>query len=490
MTISSTVRNNSASSANKDSAKTTLTVSQLNRQARLTIEQKFNQVWVIGELSNFARPRSGHWYFTLKDDNAQVKAAMFANRNRQVQLRPTDGQLVIIRGRVSLYEGRGDFQIIVDHMEAAGEGALRAAFDALKQKLSTEGLFSEQNKQSLPDIPQHIVVISSATGAAIRDVLAVWRRRFPLLKVTLLATEVQGAAAEPGIIEAFAKVEKLIAIDHLPPQAVLLTRGGGSLEDLWAFNLEAVARAVHKCSIPVVSAIGHEVDVTICDFVADLRGATPSAAAELMVPDHQELDILLTHTNHRLNNAWSTKQQMLNLKLRNMRLQLRNPEQILQQANQRIDELASRASNCLFTILKNYQHGISQQHQRLLSVGPQRQLERAHVALEHTRQALFRALHNQHSNRQIRLQAATRMLHSLSPLPTLGRGYAMVRESDSDKGPGQVLSHIAQIAVDDIVSTQLQDGHFKAHVFEVTSGDKTESSPANSAPTHPPKPAE
>ncbi len=214
---------------------------------------------------------------------AQVRCAMFANSNRRVQMQPADGQQVLVRGRVSLYEGRGDFQIIADQMEPAGEGVLRQAFDALKIKLADEGLFDRDRKQSIPDLPKHIAVVTSPTGAALQDVLAVWQRRFPILKVTVIPTAVQGPEAESQVLNA------LNAASKLAPDAILLTRGGGSLEDLWTFNLESVARAVASIQIPIVSAIGHEIDIAITDFVADLRAPTPSVAAELMVPDGQEM---------------------------------------------------------------------------------------------------------------------------------------------------------------------------------------------------------
>ncbi len=260
-----------------------LSVTDLNRQARMTIEQRFNQIWVSGELSSFARPSSGHWYFTLKDAKAQVRCAMFANANRRARLQPANGQQVLLRGRVSLYEGRGEFQIIVEHMEPAGEGALRAAFDALKRQLDAEGLFDTTRKRALPDMPQHVAVVTSPTGAALKDVLSVWQRRFPALKVTVVPTAVQGADAEVDIRTALQRAAALA------PEVILLTRGGGSMEDLWVFNAESIARSIAALEIPVVSAIGHEIDVSITDFVADLRAPTPSAAAELIVPDGDEL---------------------------------------------------------------------------------------------------------------------------------------------------------------------------------------------------------
>ena len=324
-----------------ETAKTVLSVSELNRQARITIEERFNQVWVMGEMSNFARPRSGHWYFSLKDESAQVRCAMFANRNRAVSMQPGDGQLVIVRGRVSLYEGRGDFQIIVDHLEPAGEGALRQAFDQLKVKLAGEGLFSSDRKQPLPEIPEHIAVITSPTGAAFRDVLAVWARRFPALRVTLIPTAVQGNEAEEQLVAAINQAA------GLEPDAVLLTRGGGSLEDMWSFNLESVARALAACPCPTVSAVGHEIDVTICDYVADVRAPTPSAAAELMVPSADDLLRVLAHHHRQMQLLWHRYHKMQALTVANLRLQLPSPQQVLERAYQRVDDANARLNQGL-----------------------------------------------------------------------------------------------------------------------------------------------
>ena len=249
-------------------------VSELAHEARILIEEQFDLVWVEGEISNFRRPASGHWYFTLKDRSAQLRCAMFAGRNRQVRFAPEDGLQILIRGRVSLYEPRGDFQVIVEHAEPAGEGALRQAFEALKAKLADEGLFADERKRPLPAVPRHLAIVSSASGAALQDVLHVIERRFPALTVTLLPVSVQGNEAEGQIRRALSRV------DQVGADVVLITRGGGSLEDLWAFNLESVARAVAACPIPTVVAVGHQTDFVIAEFVADLRAPTPTAAAK------------------------------------------------------------------------------------------------------------------------------------------------------------------------------------------------------------------
>src|SRR5690606_35272474 len=260
-----------------------LSVSQLNRRAKQLLETHLPLLWVEGELSNVSQPSSGHWYFTLKDDQAQVRCAMFRNRNMLVRFKPQQGQQVLVRARVSLYEGRGDYQLIAEHMEEAGTGALQRAFEALKAKLGAEGLFDEARKRPIPTLPRHIGVITSPTGAAIRDVLTVLERRFPSIPVTVIPVAVQGKESAPQIVRALELANRCGLFDVL-----LLTRGGGSLEDLWSFNEEAVARAVAASQLPVVCAVGHEVDFSIADFVADLRAPTPSAAAELMTPDGED----------------------------------------------------------------------------------------------------------------------------------------------------------------------------------------------------------
>ncbi|MFW6093559.1 MAG: exodeoxyribonuclease VII large subunit, partial [Pseudomonadota bacterium] len=313
-----------------------LSVSALARDARLLIEEHFQLVWVRGELSNFRRPGSGHWYFTLKDEQAQLRCAMFAGRNRAVRFRPQDGAEVIVRGRVSLYEPRGDFQVIAEHMEPAGEGALRAAFEALKERLSAEGLFDPERKRALPVLPQRLAVISSASGAALRDVLHVIERRFPALEVILLPVAVQGEQAEGDVLAALERVPQL------DPDVVLLTRGGGSLEDLWTFNTERVARAVAACPFPTVSAVGHQTDVTITDFAADHRAPTPSAGAELITPDRRELLGSLTDIEARLARELHADVRGHRRHLQHLRARLVDPRRRLAQQMQRADELDER----------------------------------------------------------------------------------------------------------------------------------------------------
>src|SRR5688572_18903449 len=270
-------------------------VGRLNAEARMLLESGLPALWVEGELSNFAAPSSGHWYFTLKDRDAQIRCAMFRTRNGGVGFRPKDGQHLVVRGRVSLYEPRGDYQLIAEMMEDAGEGALKREFDRLKAKLSAEGLFDAALKRPLPAMPRRIAVVTSPTGAAVRDVLHILARRFPPAAVLVVPTPVQGAAATESIIAAIDTAANRGDID-----VIILARGGGSIEDLWCFNDERVARAIRRTSVPVVCGVGHEIDFTIADFAADVRAPTPSGAAELVVPDRRALLATLTGTENRL----------------------------------------------------------------------------------------------------------------------------------------------------------------------------------------------
>jgi len=434
-----------------------LTVSQLNKQARLTIEERFQLIWVTGELSNFARPRSGHWYFTLKDTGAQVRCAMFANSNRRVQMQPADGQQVLVRGRVSLYEGRGDFQIIADQMEPAGEGVLRQAFDALKIKLADEGLFDRDRKQSIPDLPKHIAVVTSPTGAALQDVLAVWQRRFPILKVTVIPTAVQGPEAESQALNA------LNAASKLAPDAILLTRGGGSLEDLWTFNLESVARAVASIQIPIVSAIGHEIDIAITDFVADLRAPTPSVAAELMVPDGQEMLQNIDGEFRHLNVLMASQLREHQLTLDKLNLRLVSPESYLQQAWMRLDDIASRLQRSAGQTLAGANNQLDNLGARLSNQSPSFALAIAKEKLQRLKNGLDSGINRHLQSQTNSVAIMARMLDGMSPLHTLGRGYAFIRDNAN-----ALVTKTEYAKVGDSVTAQLQDGTIAATVTGIT----------------------
>ncbi|WP_163027328.1 exodeoxyribonuclease VII large subunit, partial [Pseudomonas viridiflava] len=313
-----------------------LTVSQLNGRARVLLEDVFSSIWVEGEISNLSRPASGHVYFTLKDSGAQVRCALFRQSAARVRQALKDGLQVKVRGKVSLFEGRGDYQLILDTVEPAGDGALRLAFDALKAKLSDEGLFSAERKVALPLHPQRIGIISSPTGAVIRDIISVFRRRAPRVELTLIPTAVQGREAINQIVRAI----KLA--DSRGFDALILARGGGSLEDLWCFNEEAVARAIDACVTPIVSAVGHETDVSISDFVADVRAPTPSAAAELLAPDSSDLHRRVDNLHRRLVSRMQDRLMRERLRLEGISRRLRHPGERLRQQSQRLDDLDMR----------------------------------------------------------------------------------------------------------------------------------------------------
>ena len=403
-----------------------LTVSALNRQARLLLEGRFNQVWVRGEISNYRRPGSGHWYFTLKDDGAQVRCAMFANRNRATQVQPTDGAEVLVRGRVSLYEGRGDYQIIVEHMEAAGEGALRAAFEALKGRLAAEGLFNSDRKRPLPRFPTHLAVLSSRSGAALRDVLSIVGRRFPSLRVTLLPVAVQGADAERQLLGAMRR------LPALNPDVVLITRGGGSLEDLFAFNSEPLARAIAACPVPTVAAIGHETDFTIAELVADLRGPTPSAAAELVTPDGTALAGQFDELGQRLSRASTTRIELANHGLAALRARLSDPRQRVQQLMQRADELDERLRRAANNRTQHYSTRINGLRRSLWLLQPTGRINEYRKLVKRLAADGERLIANQVRSGRADLAALTRTLEAVSPLATMDRGFAIVTRPNGE----------------------------------------------------------
>jgi len=326
-----------------DTPRHVLTPSSLNRLVRDLLGDALPQVWIEGELSNVAKPASGHLYFTLKDSGAQVRCAMFKMKASVLRFRPVDGMQVLLRAKVGLYEPRGEFQLVAEYMEPAGEGALQREFEQLKARLDAEGLFDPARKRALPRYARRIGVVTSATGAAIRDVLSVLARRWPLADVEILPVPVQGREAPPAIVAMLRKASASARYDVL-----LLARGGGSLEDLWAFNDEAVARAIHASAVPVVSAVGHEIDFSIADFVADLRAPTPSAAAELLVPDAVAVDRHLRQLQQRLATLQQRRMQGNAQRVDHLlaRLQAQRPQARLQRDRERLVHLhaASRSS--------------------------------------------------------------------------------------------------------------------------------------------------
>ena len=436
-----------------------LSVSQLNRKAKQLLETHLPLLWVEGELSNVSQPSSGHWYFTLKDEQAQVRCAMFRNRNMLVRFAPRQGQQVLIRARVSLYEGRGDYQLIVEHMEEAGFGALQRAFEALKLKLANEGLFDDAYKQPLPSLPKHIAVITSPTGAAIRDVLSVLNRRFPAIPVTVIPVAVQGKEAAPQIVRAIDLANRAGLFD-----VVILARGGGSLEDLWPFNEESVARAIHASELPIVSAVGHEVDFTIADFVADLRAPTPSAAAELLVPDAE--DWLETFAGYEilLQEAIERKLQSFKQRLEWLRTRLRHPGERLQQQAQRLDGLELR-------LVRAVDHQLLRCHTRLNTLvlrqkplQPRLRINQLSQQVSQHHATLVKNMQRHLRAQQQRLAEAARLLQTVSPLNTLQRGYAIATDSHH-----KVITNSSQVAPGDSINARLAEGELQCRVEKILS---------------------
>jgi exodeoxyribonuclease VII large subunit len=434
-----------------------LTVTQLNRKARQLLETHMALLWIEGELSSFARPSSGHWYFTLKDSGAQVRCAMFRNRNQLVKQPPQQGQQVVVRARVSLYEGRGDYQLIVEHMEDAGQGAMHRAFDEMKMKLLHEGLFNEDRKQPLPKLPNHIGVITSPTGAAIRDVLHVLERRFASIPVSVFPVAVQGNEAAPQIVKALDTANRLSDCDVL-----IVGRGGGSLEDLWPFNEESVARAIAASRIPIVSAVGHETDFTIADFVADYRAPTPSAAAEVLSPDGEALLQQFCSMELLLEEAMQRKLQWQEEKLAYLQARLQHPGQKLQAQSQTLDFLENRLQQAMEQKLQRGEHQLQHLHGRLQATDPAPYILHLGEKLEQFNDKLNTAMSHQLQNRQQQFAQQVALLNSLNPLNTLQRGYSVTRDLK-----GKVIHSTSQLQVDDEIETTLAEGTVVSKVTQI-----------------------
>ncbi|MCO6412321.1 MAG: exodeoxyribonuclease VII large subunit [Thiogranum sp.] len=434
-------------------------VSRLNREVRALLESGFARLWVEGEISNLSRPASGHLYFTLKDAGAQVSCALFRNSAIRMGFVPENGMQVLVRAQVSLYEARGNFQLIVSQMEEAGDGALRRAFEQLKNRLHSEGLFDDARKRPLPRLPRRIGVITSPSGAAVRDVLTVLRRRFPAIPVIIYPVQVQGAGAAQQIVAALRTAQQRAECDVL-----LLTRGGGSLEDLWPFNEEIVARAVYDCAIPVVSAVGHEIDVVITDFVADRRAPTPSAAAELLSPDRSEIDARLCQLENRLARLLGQHLQQRRDRLAWLegRLQQCHPGRRLQQQAQRLDELEQRLRRAWTHRSAGLRSRLEALVGQLHRHSPAQQLQRLDNLTAQLAQRLKYCIHIQLSWRREKIAVLSRALDAVSPLATLQRGYSITLGSD-----GSIMRNASDAGIGDTLETRLAKGRLVSRVTEI-----------------------
>ncbi|ECG7133465.1 exodeoxyribonuclease VII large subunit [Salmonella enterica subsp. enterica serovar Uppsala] len=441
------------------------TVSRLNQTVRLLLEQEMGQVWISGEISNFTQPSSGHWYFTLKDDTAQVRCAMFRNSNRRVTFRPQHGQQVLVRANITLYEPRGDYQIIVESMQPAGEGLLQQKYEQLKAKLQAEGLFDQQYKQPLPS-PAHCVgVITSKTGAALHDILHVLKRRDPSLPVVIYPTAVQGDDAPGQIVRAIELANARGECDVL-----IVGRGGGSLEDLWSFNDERVARAIFASRIPVVSAVGHETDVTIADFIADLRAPTPSAAAEIVSRNQLELLRQIQHGQQRLEMAmdYYIANRTRRFTQLHHRLQQQHPQLRLARQQTVLERLRQRMNFALENKIKQANQRQQRVSQRLSQQNPQSRIYRAQTRIQQLEYRLAENIRARLSAQRERFGNVVTHLEAVSPLSTLARGYSVTTATD-----GKVLKQTKQVKTGDVLTTRLSDGWVVSEVKGVTAAKKT-----------------
>jgi exodeoxyribonuclease VII large subunit len=430
---------------------------QLNVLARDLLESSFSQVWVEGEISNFSRPASGHLYFTLKDDRAQVRCALFKQKAMYLRFIPRDGLQVLVRGRLTLYEARGDYQLVLEHMEEAGEGALQRAFVELKARLTAEGVFDDARKRPLPAYVHRLAIITSATGAAIRDVISVLSRRFPLIHVDILPVAVQGDGSAKEIRDMLAHANANAAYD-----AILLTRGGGSLEDLWSFNDETLARDIAKSKTVVISAVGHEIDFSLSDFAADIRAPTPSAAAELLVPEKSELAARIEQIKNRLHAASQRLQQSRQQRVDEsfLRLRLHDPQTRMAQARQRLLQAQQH-------LAKNFQL-LAQAKLARLRIAmaglerqqPQQILQRHQLRLSTLNQSLHSAAARQLQTKIAHLRELGRGLSAVSPLATLSRGYAIIRREDD----GSVVRDSNEVKKGEALIAQLQTGKIHLEV--------------------------
>ncbi|OGT72400.1 MAG: exodeoxyribonuclease VII large subunit [Gammaproteobacteria bacterium RIFCSPLOWO2_02_FULL_57_10] len=440
-----------------------ISVTSLNRMARSLLENHFPNVIVEGEISNLSMPGSGHWYLTLKDEGSQIRCAMFRNRNMSARFRPRDGMQVIVRGRLSIYEGRGDYQLIADAIEEAGDGALRRRFEMLKQKLAAEGLFAEERKRAMPEHVRHIGVITSATGAVIRDIVSVLGRRFPAIRITLIPVVVQGTEAPAAIVRAIAIANR--RREELGLDVLIVGRGGGSLEDLQAFNEESVARAIHDSALPIVSAVGHETDFTIADFVADLRAPTPSAAAELLSPDQN--DYLQVFSGYELLFTKAIRERLRQSSQQLVWLikQLKHPGRRLQEHAQTLDMLEGRLLRATHNHLARTGHGLQELHNRLLLQSPANVVRQFGMRQDALLHRLHQALRRNLRERQSQLAALARGLDSVSPLSTLRRGYSITFDEQ-----GQVLRSTEALQIGDSITTRLNEGSVRSTVTELAPG--------------------
>lgn len=433
---------------------TVLSVEGLNVYIKQLLEGQVGMVWVRGELSNFKAHTSGHFYFSLKDSKSQITAVMFRGHNSRLKFKPADGMEVIVRGRITVYEPRGNYQLMVEMMEPVGAGALQRAFEQLKAKLKGEGLFDSARKKPIPTFPRHIAIVTSPTGAAIRDILNVLSRRAKAVQVTVVPTVVQGEAAAPSICEAFKKATRLPDVD-----VIIIGRGGGSIEDMWCFNDENLARLIASSSIPVISAVGHEIDFTIADFVADLRAPTPSAAAELVAKSSAELASKVKSAERMLYVSFEKKMKLLVERVRNLTKLLVDPQRRLQDLELRNDDLLNRLEFAMHRRLVERRHRVEILTEKLGS--PQDLIDEKRREIEFLETQAGKSMIFSMERRLAHLSRFMGVLDSLSPLKVVERGYSIVKKNE------EVIKSSRQVSQGDLLDIRLAQGSLTAKVESV-----------------------
>lgn len=439
------------------------TVSQLTNEIKNLLERNFEYIWVEGEISNLRVPTSGHVYFTLKDETAQIRAVMFRLQSRLLKFDPVDGLQVISYGRISVYEPRGEYQLIVDYLEPKGLGALQLAFEQLKEKLAQEGLFDPAHKKPIPRLPQRIGIVTSPTGAAIRDMLKIIERRYANVHILIYPVRVQGPGAAQEIAQAIKELNEWPNID-----VIIVGRGGGSLEDLWAFNEEIVARAIFSSQVPVISAVGHEIDYTIADFVADLRAPTPSAAAELVVQEKIELLDGLANLNNRLWHNFRSFLEIKKEKLHSLLYRLIDPRKKLSDQRLRIDDLSNRLFKAIRQVLLKKKEIFQLKKDSLFLHHPGRQISQVSLRLQQLFRQMILAEKGEIRLLRQKWQSWVEKLNTLNPLAILERGYSITWLLPR----GEIVKDASLLKPEDEVRVKVHKGEFRAKVEEITSGEQ------------------
>ena len=445
-----------------DNTQEIISVSEINKRAKSILEENFPFVWIQGEVSNFFSAASGHWYFSLKDESSEIRCAMFTKKNHHITFEPKDGDHLVLNGTLSIFEGRGQYQIIVEHIELAGEGALLKAFEELKKKLQLEGLFDDSIKRQLPAYPKDIAVVTSPDGAVIQDIINVLDRRSPFLDLTVVPTLVQGEMAAPLICDALNKVGKLKKVD-----VVILARGGGSIEDLWAFNNEEVARAIVNCPTPIISAVGHETDFTISDFVSDLRAPTPSVAAEIISQPYSELIETLEGYQNYISRSVISQIDLQRTLITNLIKRIRHPGDKLREISQKLDYVETALIQNINQEISFKKNGLNLKDLSLQQNSPQNKIKEAKVYLQNASKDLLKALKLEIERKSTVLAEIVATLQAVSPLSVLSRGYSII----STEPDGKILSSSNQVEIGQTISAILSKGSIKA---EIKSKDENE----------------